>query len=228
MLMTPDLSAIEAEWLVYARSVVLGDHHTGTCVRSGGGCLESGGAPQLRWPGYIGPLYKSGGLLLVGNVHRNFASGGVPEWVPSLLIRTTQALRRDPTGHSRAYLSDIRRAYERGLTGDELGTWKVARPFDYLLRGLGMVWEEVVYTNASKSQLIPGADLGRLVHGCLDEWPVDELADRVGASVVITCSSIARDRLLDKGFAFEYFPQRFSYARLDEIIDAVRSRIQPG
>lgn len=127
MLMTPDLSAIEAQWLAYATSVLLGDHHTDRCVRSGGGCLEDGGAQQLRWPGYIGPLYKTGGVLLVGNVHRNFASGGVPEWVPSLLIETTQALRRDPIGHAAKYISDIRRAYERGLTSNKLGTWKVAR-----------------------------------------------------------------------------------------------------
>lgn len=66
-------------WLEYAASVVLGDHHTEACVAAGGGTLEADGTPELRWPGYLGERFARGGLLLVGNVHRNFASDGVPE-----------------------------------------------------------------------------------------------------------------------------------------------------
>lgn len=127
-----------------------------------------------------------------------------------------------------AYLADTRRAYERGLASDEPSTWNVARPFSYVLDGLGLGWEDVVYTNASKSQLLPGAKLVRLVEGCLDEWPLEDLADQLGASAVITCSAIVRTRLRTVGFPVEYFPQRFSYARLDEIIAAIRSRIPPA
>lgn len=78
--MRDDLTPAEAAWIDYARSVVLGDHHTDMCRRAGGGCLEINGTPELPWPGYIGPQYRSGGLLLVGNVHRNFAS----DWCTAL------------------------------------------------------------------------------------------------------------------------------------------------
>lgn len=77
-----------------------------------------------------------------------------------------------------------------------------------------------------KKGAIVGSD-DRLVNGCLDEWPVEDLALRIGASVVVTCSAIVRTRLQTTGAPVEYFPQRFGYVRLDEIIAAIRSGMPP-
>ena len=79
MLMTPDMSAIEAEWLAYALSVVLGDHHTDTCVRSGGGCLEE------RWIATAALAW----------LHRAAVQGWWPaagwQWRPAASLKLRQA-----------------------------------------------------------------------------------------------------------------------------------------
>jgi hypothetical protein len=215
-------SGVEQAWLAYAQDVVLGDDHTASCVRDGGGCLEAPDAAHLRWPGFMGRLYRPGGLLLVGNVHRNFASDGVPTWVAELLAATTAAFRADPAGHGPGYLADTRRAYLRGLSGAEPGRWNVSRPFSYLLQRLGLDWDNVCYTNGSKSQAVPGAAIDRLIRGCVQRWPVEDLAARLGASHVITSSAVVRDDLRSKEVPVLHFPQRFSYARLDAIADVIR------
>jgi hypothetical protein len=180
----------------------------------------------LRWPGFIGSRYQPGGLLLVGNIHRQFISDGVPAWVAELLVDTTRRFRADPVGHADRYLNDTRRGYLQGLTrpnGARTGFWNVTRGFSYVLDGLDTIWDEVVYTNASKSQQVPGSDLDQVVGGCLDEWPIEDLARMVEARAVITCSALVRDRLTTSDVRFEYFPQRWSYRRLDEIISVLRT-----
>jgi len=212
--------SVHERWLDYAVDVVASTDHD--CTKDGGGCLEGGGESWMRWPGYLGSEFREGvGLLLVGNVHRDFTSNNVPLWVSELLVSTTKHLRADPENHRSQYFSEVQAAYHRGLAGDDDGgePWKVARPFAYILRQLGMSWPEVAYTNASKSQ--HDSAPSKLITGCLSRWPLEELATRLDARAVITCSAPARESLANKGLAVHYFPQRYSYAKLDEIATAI-------
>lgn len=214
---------VRAHWLEYAKDVVLSDDHTEACCRAGGGTLERGGEAWMRWPGYIGAAYEPGGLLFVGNIHRDFASNGVPQWVPDVLVAATRSLRADPSGYGDTYVNDIQRAYHRGLGGDPDGVraWTVARPFQRVLADLGEAWTQVAYTNASKSQATPGQNADRLIEGCLKRWPLTDLVGILEPRAVVTCSAAARRALANASTPVHYFPQRFSYARLSEISEAL-------
>jgi hypothetical protein len=107
-------------------------------------------------------------------------------------------------------------------SGTKSGFWNVTRGFSYVRDGLDSAWDEVVFTNASKSQQAPGSDLNPVVTGCLEEWPIEDLARKVEARAVVTCSARVRDRLAGTGVRFEHFPQRWSHRRLDEIIALLR------
>ena len=77
--------------------------------------------------------------------------------------------------------------------------------------------------NASKSQQVPNSKLDKVVAGCLEEWPIAGLARTLEARAVITCSALARDQLAGTDVRFEAFPQRFGYARLNGIVEALRA-----
>ncbi len=66
------LARLESEWLDYAWSVLADTEHIRQCEQNGGTGIED---RSLRWPGYLGARYRPGGLLLVANIHRDFASG---------------------------------------------------------------------------------------------------------------------------------------------------------
>lgn len=95
--MTERVRTVEDHWLEYAVDVVIATDHD--CHTHDGGCLEPGGNPSFRWPGYLGERFQPGSLLLVGNVHRDFGSNDTPPWVSALLVETTRRLQLDPVNH---------------------------------------------------------------------------------------------------------------------------------
>lgn len=208
---------VDVRWLDYARDVVLADDHTTLCLQGGGGCLEPGGHPELRWPGYLGARYRPGGLLLVGNVHQRFSSNGVARWVGARLVDATQDLRADPAQFGKEYLDITRECYLEGLRG-----WNVAAPFAEIMRALGTSWDDVAYTNASKTQLLPGHNLNKVVRDCLRRFPISTLASStLEASLVVTCSAQARDALRKAGVPCEYFTQSQQWRKPGEIGDLI-------
>jgi len=65
------LSALEADWLEYARSIAACDPtHRAECVQRGGGSAV-GPDPELRWPGFIGSDYEANPfrVLCVAQIH---------------------------------------------------------------------------------------------------------------------------------------------------------------
>lgn len=143
-----ELTDIEERWLAYAYDVVTADDHTAACLAAGGGCLEPNGSPELRWPGYLGRSCRPGGLLLVGNVHRNFSSNGVSPSVSSELVAATRDWRKSPND-GEDYLQQTRRVYLAGLASSP--RWRVSIPFSYLLARLHLTWE-VVHTPTARSR----------------------------------------------------------------------------
>lgn len=214
-------------WLDYAVDVVTATDHD--CLDHGGGCLEPGGEPGLRWPGYIGDRYVAGSLLFVGNVHRDFSSNDTPAWVSDLLVQTTNRLRGRPLEHRQQCLADVRRAYQQGLRGGgERGSWTVARPFTHILGRLGLDWSQVAYTNASKSQAAPRADITSLIDKCGERYPIDNLAARLEVSSIVACSAPVHRYLTSHHVEHRYFLQQgWSYANLDAIAEWCRYRL-PG
>jgi len=102
----------------------------------------------------------------------------------------------------------------------------VARPFDYILRRLRVGWPDVAYTNASKSQAVPGAEISQLIRACGERFPIDRLASTLDASSIVVCSAPVHALLLAQGVTHEYFKQQgWSYQDLDAIAQRCHSRL---
>ena len=198
----------------YATDVVLADDHTSVCVAAGGGCLDETGTPDLRWPGYLGKSYEAGGVLFVGNVHRNFDSNGVTVSLSRDLVAATLALRTDPTAQQ-AYLTATRASYLSGLAGNP--RWKVSSTFDRTRTALGLDWKQLAYTNAGKTQMVNGSKHTKVIKGCLERFPLPDLVKRLDASLVVTCSAEARKQLEAAGLEPVYFPQLWCSAEQAEV-----------
>lgn len=213
--------AVEAAWLDYAHDVVAAAEHVSQCRAAGGGCLEDPDQ-TLRWPGYLGPTFERGRLLLIGNVHRNFASDGVPGASFAAFTSATKRFRDNPrtAEGDAAFLRATRDLYGFGLR-----RWNVGRGFTRILEQLGLTWDDVAYTNAGKCQQLPGGDMGRIRTACVVRFPPSRLAGAIGAQAVITCSRDAETEATEAGLTAEWFPQRYSHARLDEIARSTRVRL---
>jgi hypothetical protein len=122
---------------------------------------------------------------------------------------------------------DIRKAYLQGLRGGGAkGSWKVSRPFAYILDQLGMHWSQVAYTNVSKSQAVPGADIARLIGKCGERYPIDALATKLEASSIVACSAPLHAYLISQQVEHRYFVQQgWSYSDLDSIAKWCRRRL---
>jgi hypothetical protein len=180
------LVTLENEWLSYAWSVLTDGEHVRQCEKSGGTGIED---VSLRWPGYLGERYKPGGLMIVANIHRDFASGRAGADLASRLVLSTKAWRdigRSEASDS-AYLSANRTCYLEGLRSWTVGSWLAK--FVHLA---GLRFEDVTYLNAARCQSMVGArqSLQRL---CLRRFPLRHLETILRPSLVLTCSTVVRD-----------------------------------
>jgi hypothetical protein len=180
------LSTLENEWLGYAWSVLTDAEHIRQCEQNGGAGIED---RSLRWPGYLGTRYRAGGLLLVANIHRDFASGGADADLATRLVECTRKWR--DTGRSEAsdrdYLSANRACYVEGLQSWTVGGW-----FAKFLDRAGLEFEDVTYLNAARCQSLVDAcqSLQRL---CLRRFPLQHLEATLQPSLVLTSSTVVRE-----------------------------------
>jgi len=185
------LSLIEQRWLDYCWSVLTDRDHIQQCEQAGGAGLED---KSLRWPGYLGSAYKPGGLLLVANIHRDFASGQAVSALASNLVSTAKSWRDGGRSDKsdRQYLSAIQLCYFQGLS-----QWKVGKWFAKYLAKSGESFEQIAYVNAARCQARRGTcpELQRL---CLARFPLDDLAAFLKPRLILTCSTIVRDSDMGK------------------------------
>jgi hypothetical protein len=185
-----ELSQVEREWLDYARGVVCNDEHRLACAALGGSPEHPGvDAVDVRWPGYLGRSYKPGGVLCVAMVHRDFASAGVGVAVRDRLVAATRHWKAHQIDDE-AYLRAVREVYETGLP-----KWTVGGNIGAALRHLNIDVKFICYVNAARCQypeIEPKATpagakrtKNALVQLCLSSFPIEQLATRIGASVVL-------------------------------------------
>ena len=181
------MTELEAAWLDYSWEVITSDH-VETCVRSGGIGIDN---QKLRWPGYMGDGYTEGGLLFVGNIHRDFDSGkvksGLAEKLSNGSIAWVNKGRSEESDNS--YMQNNRSCYLEGFAG-----WRIGAFFKKLLTQVDMEWNEVAYTNGAKCQSLNGSEQ-KLQMLCQQAFPVKNLIRFLKPSVIVTCSQPIRDQL---------------------------------
>jgi hypothetical protein len=176
------VSTIESSWLDYAWQVFTDQVHIRECELAGGTSIED---PQLRWPGYLGARYEAGGLLLVANIHRDFAPRvGIES--ANRLIGCTRAWREAgrSVASDREYLDANRACYIEGLQ-----RWNVGKWFSKFISLIGIEFDQVAYLNAARCQAVEGAcqPLQRL---CLRRFPIEQIVAVLQPSVILTTSLV--------------------------------------
>lgn len=191
---------LESNWLEYCRSVLTDQDHIAACSLAGGSPEGPGvDATDLRWPGYFGREYKANqSVLVVSNVHRNFASHHVTVVQRDLLVNTTR-LWRDRQVSDAHYLAGVRSVYEAGLSGG----WKVSVHLRKTLSEMGLDVTEIAYVNAARCQYPEGqetTDASKSVDrkrkkglqkDCLKRFPIRDLEVMLRPRVVLYMSLTA-------------------------------------
>jgi hypothetical protein len=189
--------SVAAAWLAYAREVVRDSTHRGQCALLGGSPQHPGvDATDLRWPGYLGAAVKRGsGVLMVGNIHRNFANGTVGVKERDRLVEVTRAWR-DGLVDDQSYLTIVRDVYLIGLRG-----WPLGRQLRFAASRLGISLEEVTYLNAARCQypeIPPALAQARLAKPalqrfCLSRFPISRVVADVEPELLLFTSVVAFD-----------------------------------
>ena len=177
------LTPLEKDWLDHSWSVVTDCDHIRECEANGGTGIED---VSLRWPGYLGEHYALGGVLLMANIHRNFASGGADQKLADDLVECTKTWRdsgRSPTSDAE-YLAANRSCYLRGLK-----LWRVKYWFEKFIKKAGLRFDQVTYLNAARCQALTGA-CPRLQQLCLGHFPMKDLLDMLKPQIILTCSQV--------------------------------------
>lgn len=147
-----ELTKIERSWVTYALRLLDDREHLRRCELAGGspiGELDPGRRldADLRWPGYLGRDYRSGGVLCVATVHRDFETNGAGPGVRAGIVEATRGLR-DRILSDVEYLNLVRRGYEAGLA-----KWVVGGHLGRTLGALGVPLSAIAYVNAARCQV---------------------------------------------------------------------------
>jgi hypothetical protein len=189
--------SVTTEWLAYAREVVDDVQHQAQCAELGGSPEHPGvDAPDLRWPGYLGAGVALGtGVLMVSNIHRNFAYGTVGGKDRDRLVEVTRGWREGLVD-DQTYLTVMRDVYLIGLRG-----WALGRQLRFAAASLGFSLEEVTYVNAARCQypeIPPALPQARLVKPalqrfCLKRFPMTRIVNAVQPQLLLFTSVAAFD-----------------------------------
>lgn len=176
-------AAVRDRWLAYCREVVNDTDHHAQCAALGGSDGAGGFPVDVRWPGYLGPLYSPGGLLWVANIHRNFDSAGLTEQFASAAADVVRRYRATDNGV--AYLAETGATYQRGLAA-----WNVVgtRGFRVLDR-LGLTLVEIAYLNAARCQHVSTGE--RLQKFCQRRWPLRTTVALLRPALLVITSDTA-------------------------------------
>ena len=190
--------SVTRTWLTYAREVLADPAHLAECAQLGGSPDHPGvDAPDLRWPGYLGSAVSRGtGALVVGNIHRNFASGTVSVKDRDRLVEVTRNWR-DGIVDDETYLTIVRDVYLIGLNA-----WPLGRQVRFAALGLGLSFDKVTYVNAARCQypeVPPALHTARLTKPalqrlCLDRFPISRLVADLEPELLLFTSVTAFDK----------------------------------
>ena len=173
---------VREAWLAYCREVVTDDDHRRACSVLGGSALADGFAPDVRWPGYLGPGYRPGGVVWVANVHRNFDSAGMSRQFADQAAESVRAFRDG--GSETQFLLAMQETYGPGLRGWTVGQWGRKA-----LAELGVELDDVAYLNAARCQATDtGKDLQRL---CQRRWPLRRTIETLQPRLLLLSSLTA-------------------------------------
>jgi hypothetical protein len=177
-----DSTSFQRNWLDYSWSVLTDQSHIDACKQSGGRGIDDA---SLRWPGCLGRLYMPGGLLLIANIHREFASGHASAELAARLVACTKKWRDGGRSASAdaEYLWTNRACYLEGLESWKVGTW-----YEKFLKMAGLQFEHVTYLNAARCQALEGA-CPQLQKLCLKRFPISHLVDILRPNLILTCST---------------------------------------
>jgi hypothetical protein len=142
------LTEFERAWIPYARHV----------LEQNAGCACD--ADEIAWPGFIGPSYSTGMVLVVGSIHNApvLRSSGVYDIVPK--VREWLSRRQTPES-DRAYLDIVWQAHCAAIPRwqwyqNESGKWvsgAVWNGIEAAARGFGLTFSDIAFTNLAKCGL---------------------------------------------------------------------------
>lgn len=142
------MNPTESLWLEYALDVL---------TRGGGAmnCCVSGQTDRIsRWPGYLGPDYASGRVLLVGAVHNEADMDATPE-VPAIgdgAVEWINGHRSDSD-----YLAMLRVEYPRAINFWCRNGGGVFRKFTEIRAALGVSLGQCAISNIAKCTAVRGS-----------------------------------------------------------------------
>ncbi len=191
------ITPLERDWLTYARELLTDLPHRQACEDAGGSPEHPGvDATDLRWPGYLGEDVKRHiAVLVVSNVHRNFASGTIGVADKDRLVEVTRRWR-DRMVSDETYLRSTRDVYLAGFAG-----WRVGVHISYAVAKLGLSLRGIAYTNAARCQFPeifprlphPGRTKAALQRLCLQRFPLSRLTSMLNPRLIIYTSTVAYD-----------------------------------
>jgi hypothetical protein len=171
-----------SDWLAYCREVAGDSCHRSLCAEEGGSWPPDF-APDVRWPGYLGPDYRPGGVLWAANIHTRFDTRGLPASFAADAANSVRAFR-DGHSDSDAFLAAMSDVYQQGLARWNVGYWGRR-----VLDQLGVPLSAVAYTNAAKCQAFGTAEgLQRL---CQTQWPLRDTARMLAPALILITSQTA-------------------------------------
>jgi len=177
------ITDLERRWLDYASSVVSDKSHRDECVKNGGIGIED---RSLRWPGYLGEGYRKNGLVVIANIHRDFASGRASADLARDLIRSTRKWRDSPRTFfgDQEYLRINRRCYKQGFK-----KWTVGGIVRKFIGQVGLSLDDIVYFNAARCQAKKGP-CKKLQRLCMDRFPLEGHIAMLRPRLILTCSEV--------------------------------------
>lgn len=157
-------------WLEYCREVVNPeDRHRLRCIQLGGS-QDPAFPSDVRWPGYFGPGYRPGGMMIAANIHSDFDERFGRPWADAAadVVRDWAAGRIDDG----QYLQRTAEVYQPGLEAWRVG-FSTGRPMRYL----NIPWTDIVYVNGARCQTF---DTGvKLQQICRQRWPLSVMAEKL-------------------------------------------------
>jgi hypothetical protein len=175
------MTEFEKGWLNYAWTVLTKplvdgrEHEAQFC------CFDHSPRCQIaRWPGYLGSSFKTGRVLLVGEVHNGNATGKAGlftepikrlEAVAKSWIRSGRSAQSDSL-----YLTAIRETYPDSMTAWRNAGGQVWRNLLLILDRLHLTPNQIAFTNLAKCYTdVPGHN--KMVLECNRVFPLQDLAN---------------------------------------------------
>lgn len=198
------MADVEQAWLAWARRLFRNDAHRAPCVAAQDKLRVTNKpmwngivAPGLRWPGYLGPDYRRGGILSVGIVHTSFATGGMATGTEVPAALAAHVAWTAGTLPDADWLTAMRAMYRKGLSWQRAAGigWDVATYHHQYWKGLGETVDSVAYVNAMRCQYPGDQPTENVRKECLAALPLTDLISVLQPRLVLSNSKLAQEQL---------------------------------